>query len=154
MKMILELLGRLKMIDPILIFLMTTVTIMILIGLFFFIKMRKQMLPINVNKDSNSVIESKYLVNPKIAEAFNEGLIKNLEKEIEKEKLIQVEKERLLKDDYIYEKIKNAVSENRFHFVMCTNNDEITRDAINLIPGMKAFIDKFGKLTVTFPNRE
>ena len=49
---------------------------------------------------------------------------------------------------------KNAVSENKFHFIMCTNNDEVTRDAINLIPGMKAFIDKFSKLTVTFPNRE
>lgn len=112
------------------------------------------MLPINENKDSNSVIESKYPVNPKIEDAFNEGFFEKLEKEEQRKKLIQAEKERLLKDDYIYEKIKNAVSENKFHFVMCTNNDEITRDAINLIPGMKAFIDKFSKLTVTFPNRE
>ena len=135
-------------------------TFVFLFGLVIFItiglviKMRRQMLPINENKDSNSTIESKYPVNPKIEEALNKGLLESLEKEEQRKKLIQAEKERLLKDDYIYEKIKNAVSENKFHFIMCTNNDEVTRDAINLIPGMKAFIDKFSKLTVTFPNRE
>ena len=98
--------------------------------------------------------ESKYPVNPKIEDALTKGLLESLEKEEQRKKLIRAEKERLLKDDYIYEKIKNAVSENKFHFIMCTNNDEITRDAINLIPRMKAFIDKFSKLAINFPNRE
>ena len=128
---------------------------MLVFGLVIFIKMHRQRLPMNENKDATpSTSESKYPVNPKIEEALTKGLLESLEKEEQRKKLIKAEKERLLKDDYIYEKIKNAVSENRFHFVMCTNNDEITRDAINLIPGMKAFIDKFSKLTVTFPNRE
>lgn len=138
---------------------MIEITIVFLIGLAVFItiglvsKMRRQV-PI-VSKDSNSTtIESKISVNPKIEEALTKGLLESLEKEEQRKKLIQAEKERLLKDDYIYKKIKNAVSENKFHFVTCTNDDEITRDAINLIPGMKAFIDKFSKLTVTFPNRE
>lgn len=140
------------MIEIVVYILMITIT---LFGLVMFVKMHKQRLPINENKSSKSnTNETKYLVNPKIEEAFSEGVLESLEKEEHRKKLIQAEKERLLKDDYIYEKIKNAVSENKFHFVMYTNNDEITRDAINLIPGMKAFIDKFSKLTVTFPNRE
>lgn len=126
----------------------------ILLGVAIFINMKRERL-LSINKNVNpSIIKTETLVNSKIEEALNKGLLENLEKEEQRKKLIQAEKERLLKDDYIYEKIKNAVSENKFHFVMCTNNDEITRDAINLIPGMKAFIDKFSKLTVTFPNRE
>jgi hypothetical protein len=138
------------MIEAILIFVMTSA---ILFGLVFFIKMRRQ-IPI-VNKDLKlNVIEIKDSVNPKIEEALEKGSEERHENLLKYSKLVQAEKERLLKDDYIYDKIKNAVSENRFHFVMSTNNNEITRDAINLIPGMKAFIDKFSKLTVTFPNRE
>jgi len=152
MRRMLELFGRLKMIEITFVFLFGVV-VFISIGLV--IRMRKRILPITENKTSESTTnESKYPVNPKIEEALSKGLLESLEKEEQRKKLVQAEKERLLKDDYIYEKIKNAVSENRFHFVMCTNNDEITRDAINLIPGMKAFIDKFSKLTVTFPNRE
>lgn len=93
-------------------------------------------------------------VNSKITKAFDEGLIKSLEKEKEKRIAIQIEKERLLNNDYIYDKIKSAVSKNEFQFTMVTDNNEITKDAINLIPGMKAYIDKFSNLTVTFPNRE
>lgn len=93
-------------------------------------------------------------VNSKITKAFDEGLIESLEKEKEKRIAIQIEKERLLNNDFIYDKIKSAVSKNEFQFTMVTDNNEITKDAINLIPGMKAYIDKFSKLTVTFPNRE
>ena len=97
-KMMLELPGRLKMIEFTFVFLFGLV-IFITIGLV--IKMRRQMLPINENKDSNSTIESKYPVNPKIEEALNKGLLESLEKEKQRKKLIQAEKERLLKDDYI-----------------------------------------------------
>jgi hypothetical protein len=142
------------MIENIIVFVMTFLMAgAILFGLFVFIKTRRQV-PI-VNKDVKSnIIEIKDSVNPKITEALTKGLFERLEKEKEREKLVQVEKETLLKDDYIYEKIKNTVSENEDYFIMYSDDNEITRDAINLIPGMKACGNNYGNLFITFPNRE
>lgn len=126
---------------------------MLVFGLVVFIKMRRQVL--TVNKDSKSnIIESKNLINPKITEALEKGLKKRHDNLVKYSNLIQVEKERLLKDDYIYEKIKNAVSKNEYYFIMCTDDNEITKDAINMIPGMKAVINTFNKVCVTFPNKK
>lgn len=149
MRMMLELFGRLKMIEIIF-----TVLVIgaILLGVAMFINMKREISK-RLNVESN-VIEPKKSINPKIDEALEKGSKERHNNLLKYSNAVQIEKEFLLKDDYIYDKIKNAVSKNEYHFVMCTDNDEIRRDAINLIPGMKAYIDQLGKLTVTFPNRE
>lgn len=124
----------------------------ILLGLAIFIKMKREM-PKRLNVELNA-IEIKNSINPKIDEALEKGSKERHNNLLKYSNAVQIEKERLLKDDYIYEKIKDAVSKNEYYFIMCPDNNEITRDAINLIPGIKARINDFSKLAVTFPNKE
>jgi hypothetical protein len=142
------------MIENIIVFVMTFLMVgAILSGLFVFIKTRRQ-LPIVTKDIKSNIIEIKDSVNPKITEALEKGLKEYYDNSLKYSNSVQAEKERLLEDDYIYEKIKNAISENEDYFIMCSDNNEITRDAINLIPGMKACGNNYGNLFITFPNRD
>lgn len=91
-------------------------------------------------------------MNEKITNAINEGNeLYHYNLKI-KSDLIKSEKERLLENDYIYKKVRDAVANNKNYFEMYNDTLEITKDAINEIEGMKAIIT-YGHLRVYFPNK-
>jgi hypothetical protein len=153
MRMMLELFGRLKMIE---IIFYTLLSSMLVFGLVIFIKMHKQRLPMNENKDVNpTTIESKTLVNPKIEEALtpkpeiiNPKLTQVIKEAAEERETIQLQREkelyekvlkerdRLLEDDYIYKLIKEAIVNNHSSVEIKSDEITITEKAVRSIPGL------------------
>ena len=86
------------------------------------------------------------LINPKLQQVIEEAnqkkIASKLRNDISWKKIVNTEKERLLKDDWIYNKIGKSLLYADHCNLFRENNDykrfSTTCDAINLIPGLRA----------------
>lgn len=86
------------------------------------------------------------LINPKLQQVIEEAnqkkIASKLRNDISWKKIVNTEKERLLKDDWIYNKIEKSLLYADHCNLFRENNDykrfSTTCDAINLIPGLRA----------------
>ena len=141
MRMMLELFGRLKMIEIIF-----TVLVIgaILLGVAMFINMKREISK-RLNVESN-VIEPKNLAEPEIEKSKLQQVIeeakaerKLIEENFKKERyvLVQKEKERLLENEMIYNAIKESILNGKDCVEIECSDYWITRTAVYLIPELK-----------------
>lgn len=106
-----------------------------------------------VLKNCNS--ELTELVNPKLQRTINEATSERFDIEYQKRLTanlaIEKEKERLLKDDLIYNLIKKSIVDGNYRLSLHNgqyNDQHTTIKAINLIPGLKANYSHHGNYIV------
>jgi hypothetical protein len=102
--------------------------------------------------------QSNVKVNPKLQQIIEEATLEKAkienEKRLDVKLAIEKEKERLLKDDFIYELIRKSIVNGERSLILNDNEyyePSITIYTINLIPGLKAHFGFDGKfILVTY----
>jgi hypothetical protein len=97
-------------------------------------------------------------INPKLQQVINEAkekrIASKLRFDISWKEIVNIEKERLLKDDWIYNKIGKSLLYADHCNLFKENNDykrfSATFDAINLIPGLRAESKLNGKMITIY----